>query len=84
MRRRAELNEEGAGANRASLGRVYLLLFLTILMWGGGAVAGKLALRGIPNLAVGLLRFGFAAFTLWIVFRRDFPRWHTLMSRDDA
>jgi len=74
--------KEGAPAAPVPLGRVYVLLFLTVLMWGGGAVAGKLALRGIPNLAVGLVRFGFAALTLWIVFRRDFPRWRTI-SRSD-
>jgi len=67
---------------RPVLGRVYLLLFLTVLMWGGGAVAGKLALRGIPNLAVGLLRFGLAALTLWVVFRREFPGWSTLTRSD--
>jgi drug/metabolite transporter (DMT)-like permease len=82
MRRSDEVMEDSAKAARTSLGRVYLLLFLTVLMWGGGAVAGKLALRGIPNLAVGLLRFGFAAITLWVVFRRDFPRWRTLTQSD--
>jgi drug/metabolite transporter (DMT)-like permease len=74
--------DTGGGTDRATLGRVYLLLFLTVLMWGGGAVAGKLALRGIPNLAVGLLRFGLAALTLWAVARRDFPRWRTLTRSD--
>lgn len=77
-----EMIEENVGTARASLGRVYVLLFLTVLMWGGGAVAGKLALRGIPNLAVGLLRFGLAALTLCIVFRGEFPRWRTLTRSD--
>ncbi len=71
--------DEGAPSR---LGHVYVLLFLTVLMWGGGAVAGKLALRGIPNLAVGLLRFGLAAITLGVVFRREFPRWSTLTRSD--
>jgi len=67
---------------RPVLGRVYLLLFLTVLMWGGGAVAGKLALRGIPNLTVGFLRFGLAALILWVVCRREFPRWGSLTRSD--
>jgi drug/metabolite transporter (DMT)-like permease len=67
---------------RLALGRVYLLLFLTVLMWGGGAVAGKLALGGIPNLTVGLLRFGLAALMLWAVRRREFPRWRSLTRSD--
>jgi drug/metabolite transporter (DMT)-like permease len=74
--------DTGGETDRASLGRIYLLLFLTVLMWGGGAVAGKLALRGIPNLAVGLLRFGLAALTLWAVARREFPRWRSLTRSD--
>ncbi len=78
---RTEASDRGGGV-RSPFGHVYILLFLTVLMWGGGAVAGKLALRGIPNLAVGLLRFGFAAITLWIVFRRDFPGWRTLTRSD--
>jgi drug/metabolite transporter (DMT)-like permease len=82
IQRRDDVIEENAGASRPSFGRVYLLLFLTVLMWGGGAVAGKLALRGIPNLAVGLLRFGVAANTLWDVFRRHFPRRRSLTRSD--
>ena len=52
------------GADRASLGRIYLQLFATTLLWGGGAVAGKLVLRGSSNFAVGILRFGLAGLTL--------------------
>ena len=78
---RTEATDRDEGAP-SPLGHVYVLLFLTVLMWGGGAVAGKLALRGIPNLAVGLLRFGLAAITLWVVFRREFPRWSALTRSD--
>jgi drug/metabolite transporter (DMT)-like permease len=78
---RTEASDRGGGV-RSPFGHVYVLLFLTVLMWGGGAVAGKLVLRGIPNLAVGLLRFGLAALILWAVCRREFPRWGSLTRSD--
>ncbi len=54
---------------------VYLLLVLTTLLWGGGPVAGKIALRGIPPITIGFLRFGLAAAILMLVRGRSFPGW---------
>lgn len=67
------------GRNTGSGARIYLLLILTTLLWGGGPVAGKLALRGIPPITVGLLRFGLAAAILTLVYGRSFPGWREVV-----
>ena len=62
--------------------RVYILLVLTTLLWGGGPVAGKLALRGIPPITIGFLRFGLAAVILMLVRGRSFPGWRKVLRQD--
>lgn len=71
-----------AAPPQATLGRTYLLLFLTTVFWGGTAVAGKLALRGIPPLTVGLFRYGVAGLILAAAFRREIPPLRSLRRSD--
>ncbi len=56
-----------------SAARVYSLLFLATVMWGGTAVAGKLVIESLPPLTVGLLRYGVATILLGALFRRRLP-----------
>jgi drug/metabolite transporter (DMT)-like permease len=56
-----------------SLGRIYLLVLLTTLFWGGTPVAGKLVIQDIPPLTVGVLRYGLAALLLMAAFWRQLP-----------
>lgn len=65
-----------------SLGRVYLLILLTTLFWGGTPVAGKLVIQEIPPLTAGVLRYGFAALLLAATFWRRLPSPRSLSSRD--
>jgi drug/metabolite transporter (DMT)-like permease len=44
-----------------TLPAVYGLIVLTTVLWGGGPVAGKLALADLPLMTTGVLRFGLAA-----------------------
>lgn len=64
------------------LGRIYLLILLTTVLWGGNPVAGKLAIRGIPPMTVGVLRYGVASLVLITLFRRYLPAWRELRRRD--
>jgi len=62
--------------------RIYLLILLTILFWGGNPVAGKLAVRELPLITIGLLRYGLAALVLFSLFGRQLPSWGELRRRD--
>jgi drug/metabolite transporter (DMT)-like permease len=53
--------------------RVYLLILLTVAIWGGTPVAGKLAIREIPPITVGLLRYGLASLVLILLCHRRLP-----------
>lgn len=64
------------------LARVYLLILLTVTIWGGNPVAGKLAIREIPLMTVGLLRFGLASLVLIALCGRQLPSWAALRRRD--
>ena len=44
--------------------RIYLLILLSTAFWGGTPVAGKLAIRDIPPMTVGVLRYGLASLVL--------------------
>ncbi len=68
--------------HQVSLGRTYLLLLLTTVFWGGTAVAGKLALQGIPPLTAGVFRYGVAGALLAAAFRRDIPPVRSLRRSD--
>ena len=70
------------GADSIPLARIYGLVLVTILIWGGTPVAGKLALREIPPMTVGLLRYGLATLVLIAQFRRHLPAWGSLRRRD--
>jgi len=63
-------------------GRIYVLLVLTALLWGAGPVAGKIALEGIPTITLGMLRFGLASLTLFLVAHPRIAGWRTLVRRD--
>ncbi|KAA2236687.1 DMT family transporter [Salinarimonas soli] len=64
----------------------YLLLTLTALMWGGNAVAGRLAVGEVSPMALTALRWLIAVAVLAVVARRDLveawpvlrPRWASL------
>ncbi len=59
--------------DRIPLTRIYLLILLTITIWGGTPVAGKLAIRDIPPMTVGLLRYGLASLILVALCSRELP-----------
>ena len=65
-----------------SLLRIYLLLLLATLFWGGSQVAGKLAIRDIPPMTAGVLRYGISSVVLLLLFGGRLPSWQTL-SRED-
>ncbi|GHC76677.1 DMT family transporter [Limoniibacter endophyticus] len=58
--------------------RAYLFLFLTTLMWGGNAVAGKMAVGHVSPMMLTAMRWFFAFALLCIVgwpqVKRDWPR----------
>ena len=62
--------------------RTYLLLVLTTVFWGGTAVAGKLVIRDIPPITVGVLRYGAAALILAGLFWDRLPDPRTLRRVD--
>jgi len=62
--------------------RIYLLLLLAIVLWGGSPVAGKLAVREIPPVTVGVLRYGAASLVLFALFGRRLPAWRELGRRE--
>src|SRR3972149_5333456 len=65
-----------------SLARIYLLILLTTVLWGGNPVAGKLAVRELPLITIGVLRYGLAALVLFSLFGRQFPSWGELRRQD--
>jgi drug/metabolite transporter (DMT)-like permease len=67
---------------QGSLGRIYLLILLTTAFWGGTPVAGKLVIREIPPLTVGVIRYGVAALLLTALFWRHLPDPRSLRRRD--
>lgn len=69
-------------AAQGPLGRIYLLIFLTMLFWGGTPVAGKLVIQDIPPLTVGVLRYGVAALCLVALFWRRLPDPRSLSRKD--
>lgn len=62
--------------------RIYLLLLLATVLWGGSQVAGKLAIREIPPMTAGVLRYGMSSLALLALFGGRLPPWQTL-SRED-
>lgn len=69
-------------ASRHPLARVYLLILLTTVFWGGTPVAGKLVIAGIPPLTTGVLRYGAATLALALLFWRSLPDPRALRPRD--
>jgi len=67
---------------RVPLTRIYLLILLTIAIWGGTPVAGKLAIRDIPPMTVGLLRYGLASLILVALCSRELPSRPALRQQD--
>jgi drug/metabolite transporter (DMT)-like permease len=74
----------GAEGRKAAipLVRIYLLLLLAIVLWGGSPVAGKLAVREIPPVTVGVLRYGAASLVLFALFGSRLPAWRELHRRE--
>ena len=66
----------------ASLTRIYLLILLTTVFWGGNPVAGKLAVQEFPLITIGILRYGLASVVLFSLFGRQFPSWGELRRQD--
>jgi drug/metabolite transporter (DMT)-like permease len=66
----------------ASLAQIYLLILLTTVLWGGNPVAGKLAIRDLPLITIGVLRYGLASLVLFSLFGRQFPSWGALRRQD--
>jgi len=64
------------------LPRIYLLLLLTIVLWGGSPVAGKLVVRELPPVTVGVLRYGAASLILFALFGRRLPAWREIARRE--
>ncbi len=64
------------------LARIYLLVLVTVAIWGGTPVAGKLAIRAIPPMTVGLLRYGLASLVLVALCSRRLPGWGALRRQD--
>ncbi len=75
-----------ASAPTGPWSRPYLLLTLTALMWGGNAVAGRLAVGEVSPMALTALRWIIAVAVLAVIARRDLvaawpvlrPRWASL------
>lgn len=72
--------ERGRGPR--SLFRIYLLLLLATLFWGGSQVAGKLAIREIPPMTAGVFRYGIACLVLLALFWGRLPSWADLSRQD--
>lgn len=66
----------------APLLRVYLLLLLATVLWGGSQVAGKIAIREIPPMTAGVFRYGIACLVLLTLFWRRLPPWGALSRQD--
>lgn len=64
------------------LARIYALILLTTLFWGGTSVAGKLVIESIPPLTAGVLRYGTSALVLSALFWRRLPDMAALARRD--
>jgi drug/metabolite transporter (DMT)-like permease len=65
-----------------SLAQIYSLVLLTTVLWGGTPVAGKLAIRDLPPITVGVFRYGLASLVLFSLFGRQLPKWSELRRRD--
>lgn len=74
----------GAEGRQAAipLARIYLLLLLTIVFWGGSPVAGKLAVRELPPVTIGVLRYGAASLVLFALFSSRLPALGEIGRRD--
>lgn len=62
--------------------RIYPLILLCTAIWGGTPVAGKLAIRDLPPMTVGVLRYGLASLALMVLFGRHLPSWRELRRGD--
>jgi drug/metabolite transporter (DMT)-like permease len=62
--------------------RIYFLLLMTIVLWGGSPVAGKLAVRELPLVTVGALRYGVASLLLFSLFGGRLPAWKKIRRRE--
>jgi drug/metabolite transporter (DMT)-like permease len=69
-------------SRRSPLARIYLLLLLATVFWGGTAVAGKMVIQGIPPITAGTLRYGCTALLLLIVYARRVPDLRRLRRRE--
>jgi drug/metabolite transporter (DMT)-like permease len=62
---------------RALAERPHLLLIITMLSWGGNAVAGKMALGHVSPMVLTLGRWSIAIIVVWVFFwrevRQDWP-----------
>jgi drug/metabolite transporter (DMT)-like permease len=57
----------------AGLGRIYALILVTTVLWGGTAVAGKLVIQDVRPFTAGVLRYGLSSLLLLAIFWRRLP-----------
>jgi drug/metabolite transporter (DMT)-like permease len=64
---------------RAAWGNAYLLLALTTLLWGGNAIASRVAIDNVSPMALTSLRWIGVALVFPLIFRKDIIRhWLTI------
>ncbi len=64
------------------LWRIYAIILVTMLLWGGTAVSGKLLIQDVRPLTAGVLRYGITALLLLLCFGSRLPSVRSLARRD--
>jgi|TARA_R110001592_G_scaffold14560_5_gene64867 drug/metabolite transporter (DMT)-like permease len=76
------LGPKAGGLNGAFYGNAYILLALTTLMWGGNAVAGRLAIGEVSPMALVLLRWAGVVILMGFVSRKKvLAEWPVMKQR---
>ena len=76
------LGPKAGGLNGAFYGNAYILLALTTLMWGGNAVAGRLAIGEVSPMALVLLRWAGVVILMGFVSRKKvLAEWPVMRQR---
>ena len=76
------LGPKVGGLSGAFYGNAYILLALTTLMWGGNAVAGRLAIGEVSPMALVLLRWAGVVILMGVVSRKKvIAEWPILRQR---
>ena len=76
------LGPKAGGLSGAFYGNAYILLALTTLMWGGNAVAGRMAIGEVSPMALVLLRWAGVVLLMGLVSRKKvLAEWPVLRQR---